>query len=733
MNDIQDPTLKPINQSSSIGSEQPPAAPQQAINTQGEQSAVTPEQVPQQPVQEESQPISFTDFTDDELSQVMDIAAQNNDLDSLGLMMSEYDARQAKAARLEAKQASVNETASLMDKASDMVNDFLDGLAKAKEQVHGKHHTFSGAYESQALAAQQPAIKKGEPVPEKYQTYDQAKLSQADAILADIDNNPDYKGMSRDEIYNSLRGQDAIEVTAATATAPIAPTSLAGSVATGAAIAAGTEAAKDLTKDNADINTGSIAWDAATGALGGAVGYGLGATLGKVVDKITPNTSATKARNLIRKEIKDSDINPDDLRNELLQIAEGDKSGLGVTLADSKQMDKVINNLTQGKPVDNKIIDALTERAKLQSEALTKGDAVQPVNIGLDGSERAFKQGELLNDGSVNVAATTANLTDELNQATKPLYEAAYKTEIKPSMFNLELRNKPAFISAYKAAQKTAQNKGSVSDFEVMDLTKRELDMQIANSTGADKVGLMKQRDELTKNLTDISPDYKKALEVQSSYRNDVIEQMKKGQKFLGMKPEQAAITLESMASGNTDAALTGLRSALKAQVNKGVRNKQTGSLLSKQQTENLDKLLDLTPDQQTKLLKSTIGTEAAFTRTANLKAIKENGTSKSLGIIQAATGDKFTALSVFAAFTDPSLFSLGSAAIRVTAKMSKTKMYNESIKQVQNELYKTLGSKAEAKAAIDNLLALDFEKVPSDVLKTLGSKLSQGYLITDE
>ncbi|WP_318465430.1 hypothetical protein [Photobacterium leiognathi] len=235
----------------------------------------------------------FEGMADNDLADIADMAMQAGDFDVAESVMGEYDRRQAALQEQQTKQANdVTEAKSWIDSAVDMAKGIGDHLAEQKAKLQGNNPTTFGSsqYDAQALSAQQPEIAEGKPVSEEYRTYDQSKYAQADDIIANIGSNRDYWGMSRDEIYDSLRAQDAANVAITTATLPVAPTTLGGATVAGGVIGAGTGIANDLTKDNADITIGSVAEDAAIGAGiglgGGLIGKAIGSTAQGVANQL---------------------------------------------------------------------------------------------------------------------------------------------------------------------------------------------------------------------------------------------------------------------------------------------------------------------------------------------------------------------------------------------------------------------------------------------------------------
>ncbi|WP_283598848.1 hypothetical protein [Photobacterium phosphoreum] len=689
-----------------------------------------------QNIQTEQQ-FDFSDMDDTQLNQMMDIAAQSDDINSLGVMLGEYDKRQSLIVQGQAeKELSHDKTATLLEIASSKASDFISSLSEAKERINGKNNTFSGNYQSQALAAQQPAIAQGEEVPEEYQTYDQTKLKEVDSIVTNIDSNPDYWGMNRDEIYNSLRGQDAIDVGIGAATLPIAPTTLTGSALAGGAIAATTGIAKDLTKDNAIIDGYSLGSDLATGSIIGAGGHILGSALGSVANRLA-NTSPTKARNLIRQELRNKvdagelDINA--LRSELTELASGSRVG-GINLADSGMMDDVLSKLSKGQKVPNDIIDGLTQRAKSQRDFINDTATVKPevgseLGLGVNGTARPIRNDEV-NDGSLDTAIVAKNLVDDLNINTKPLYESAYKTKLISSDLPTSLKNAPAFKSALKEGRTIARNTtNKPSNFEVLDQTKRALDVQIAEATGANRVGLIRRKEELVNVLRDKSPEYAQALDTQTAYRNDVIANINKGESFLGLNADTSTNVLNDLLSGNAKAATVGMNKVLRDRIANEVRTSD-GKLLTPKQSDIYQRMFNQSPSQQTNNLKRIISAEAAMNRTANLaKLDRSNLEIESIvGSLTSRLKNPSIALSALATAINPNFIGASILASKMARAKGKTHTPKQAelIKDIQTELFKSIGSnRRESQKYLDDFLSLKFESLPIDVIKQFAGMTS--------
>ncbi|PST95419.1 hypothetical protein C9I87_09110 [Photobacterium iliopiscarium] len=660
--------------------------------------------------------------------------------------LAEYQARNQLKVE---KDLSHDKTATLLEMASSKVNDFISGLSEAKERINGKNNTFSGNYQSQALAAQQPAIANSEEVPEQYQTYDQAKLTEVDSIVNNIDSNPDYWGMSRDEIYNSLRGQDAIDVGISTITLPIAPTSLAGAIVTGGVIGATSGIAKDLTKDNAIIDGYSLGSDLATGSVIGAGGHILGSALGSVANRLT-NTSPTKARNLIRQELRNKvdagelDINA--LRSELTELASGNRVG-GVNLADSGMMDDILNKLSKGQKVPNDIIDGLTQRAKSQRDfindtATTKPEVGSEFGLGVNGTARPIRTGEV-NDGSLDTGVLAKNLVDDLNLNTKPLYESAYTTKLTTSDLPTSLKNSPAFKAALKEGRTIARNTtDNPSNFEVLDQTKRALDIQISEATGANRVGLIRRKEELVNVLRDKSPEYAQALDTQTAYRNDVIANINKGESFLGLNADTSTNVLNDLLSGNAKAATVGMNKVLRDRIANEVRTSD-GKLLTDKQSDIYQRMFNQSPSQQTNNLKRIISTEAAMNRTANLAKLDRSSLEVE-SLVDSLTSrlkNPSTALSAVALAVNPNFIGASILASKMARAKGKTHTPKQAelIKDIQTELFKSIGSnRRESQKYLDDFLSLKFEDLPIDVIQkfagmTTNSLSTQSDTVNDK
>lgn len=199
-----------------------------------------------------------------------------------GLSPEEYNRRQVAVAehnreleskvrdREEARIKAETEGKSLVQEAIDYAKGAYKGLQEAIQGEDGLNTRgmYTELTESGVLTGSDP-------------------YKEATNISNNIWDYPEYKGMSRDEIYDSLRKQDAIDTAALTAGVVVAPASIVGGIATGAVLEGATEALKGATTD-----TGMSLEDTAKAAARGAVLSGAVGGLGKLVSKLPASDEA---------------------------------------------------------------------------------------------------------------------------------------------------------------------------------------------------------------------------------------------------------------------------------------------------------------------------------------------------------------------------------------------------------------------------------------------------------
>ncbi|MCG9619814.1 hypothetical protein L1D56_07445 [Vibrio diabolicus] len=328
--------------------------------------------------------------------------------------------------------------------------------------------------------------------------------------------------------------------------------------------------------------------------------------------------------------------------------------------------------------------------------------------------------------GVLNIPQVQENMRKDLNQYTEELYAIAKGTPVQPSkVLSADVRGNPAFRSAWSIGSKKAREANpKATNFEKLDMTKRELDSRIRKGENH----LIDVRDQLVQELRTISPEYGQALDVQSAYRQQVINQFDNAANYFNLDEASAYRMLESVQAGDMEIA----SEAIGQQIRKNLRTARTteGELLTPEQITNYERLLNDTKRGESRLRKM-ISAEARTERTKKLADVTtgrgigpeaENALRDALGADDLAVGTVLAALSNPSVVAVPWMINRGIAS--TSAKVSTEKMFRE----LQRELYAGIsGSNKEVRKHLDNIFSFNFEKVPSDVIRQFINTLIVG------
>ncbi|MDR9827037.1 hypothetical protein RCJ22_15610 [Vibrio sp. FNV 38] len=368
-----------------------------------------------------------------------------------------------------------------------------------------------------------------------------------------------------------------------------------------------------------------------------------------------------------------------------------------------------------------------------ENEVVIRPDSHQLVTNPVTGIE------ETVIVGQPNLVQMQSNMKSDLNSYTSTLYDNAYKTSMTPRTYdkvgspnrNLppreipnDLWTKPAFKEAWKSGRKAARNNNDTpSQFQELDYTKRALDAQIARADGGTRADLIEMRTQLNGVLETSSPDFADANAIQATYRRDFIAQFDNSASYFNMDADAAANLVTSVARGDMDIAAMSMGREIRNAIESGARNSD-GSLLSPQQINNYTRMLE--PENWSRG-ESSVGkmmsTEARTERTRRLADIT---TSKGIGAeaesaLRSVIGqDDAMLATIMTAVASPSIIAVPFMVNRIVASEASRISQQGVFRELQKELYRALpGSRTEQKKYIDDLFSMQFEKVPTDVLRT--------------
>ncbi|CAM4463403.1 hypothetical protein [Vibrio agarivorans] len=433
----------------------------------------------------------------------------------------------------------------------------------------------------------------------------------------------------------------------------------------------------------------------------------------------------------------------------------------------------LVDDLANRQQVQQEGIRALRVSDDLTPNQVMPGDSVVPTpaqvdpSVGNTGQTRPIANDELIatpdnsrvfqnsqgvnetmivDEAMPNLVQLEGNMKSDLNNYTSNLYTNAYNTTLTPrktqagnNSRNLppqevpnDLANTPAFKEAWNAGRKAARNnRSNPSQFQELDYTKRALDEQIRRADGGTRADLVAIRNQLNQVMETASPDFANANTIQSTYRQQYINQFENSRNYFNMNAEDASNVITDVAKGDIDIASISIGREISDILDSGARTAD-GAILTQQQVDNYTRLLE--PDAwnaQQSTLGRLINTEARMART---QALADITTAKGLGAeaesaLRTVLGqDDLAMATVMAGLASPNLVAVPWMVNRAIATEASQISQQRVYREMQKELYQTLpGDRATQNEYINNIFSFQFEKVPTDVLRTFFNTFTVG------